>query len=101
MIKMTALYKKPADIEKFEEHYWNVHVPLNNKMPGLVRVNFTKFTGAPMGEPKFYLQCDMFFNSMDDLNAAMKSSEGRAAGKDLMSFAADLVTMMIGEEVNQ
>lgn len=100
MIKLTALYKKPNNIEEFENHYWNIHVPLNNKMPRLGKVTFTKFTGAPMGDAKYYLQCDMFFNSLEDLNEAMKSPEGRAAGKDLMSFAADLVTMIIGEEVN-
>ena len=29
----------------------------------------------------------------------MKTDEAKASGKDLMSFAGDLVTMMIGEEV--
>jgi hypothetical protein len=29
----------------------------------------------------------------------MRSPEGKASGKDLMGFAGNLVTMMIGEEV--
>jgi len=99
MIKMTAFYKRPADIEAFEKHYWETHVPLNNKMPGLLKTTFTRFTAAPMGEPRFYLQCDMFFENQDSLNTAMKSPEGKAAGKDLMTFAADLVTLIIGEEI--
>lgn len=54
-------------------------------MPRLGKVTFTKFTGAPMGDAKYYLQCDMFFNSLEDLSKAIKSPEGRATGKDLMS----------------
>lgn len=100
MVKMTALYKKPADVDAFEKHYWEIHVPLNNKMPGLLKTTFSRFTSAPMGDPRFYLQCDMYFENIESLNNAMKSPEGKAAGKDLMSFASDLVTLMIGEEIS-
>ena len=34
---------------------------------------------------------------MDAYKAAMKSEENKAAGKDLMSFAKDIVTMMIAD----
>ena len=33
------------------------------------------------------------------LKAGLRSPEGKASGKDLMGFAGDLVTLMIGEEV--
>ncbi len=45
--------------------------------------------------------CEMYYESHEALKAAMKSDEGKASGKDLMGFAADLVTLMIGEEVNE
>jgi uncharacterized protein (TIGR02118 family) len=42
----------------------------------------------------------MYFENMEALNQAMSSPEGKAAAKDLMSFAGKLVTMIIGEEVS-
>jgi uncharacterized protein (TIGR02118 family) len=39
----------------------------------------------------------MYFDSVDAMNAANASAEGRAAAKDLMSFAASVVTLFIGE----
>lgn len=97
MIKLTALYKKPSDIEAFEKHYWDVHVPLNSKTPGLLKSDFTRFTGSPMGEPAYYLQCDMYYENIESFKAAMKTPEARAAGADLMSFAKDNVVLLIGE----
>jgi uncharacterized protein (TIGR02118 family) len=62
----------------------------------------TKIVGSPMGGTgKYYLMCEMYYESHEALKAAMKSDEGKASGKDLMSFAAELVTLMIGEEVNE
>jgi len=34
---------------------------------------------------------------MDSLNEGMASAEGKAAGRDLMSFAKEYVVMMYGE----
>jgi uncharacterized protein (TIGR02118 family) len=50
-----------------------------------------------MGESKFHLMAEMYYDSMDAMNAANASPEGRAAAKDLMSFAADVVTLFFGE----
>ena len=35
----------------------------------------------------------------EDLKKGMRSPEGKASGKDLMSFAGDIVTLIIGEDV--
>ena len=41
----------------------------------------------------------MYYESHEAFKQGMRSPEGKASGKDLMGFAGDLVTMMIGEEV--
>jgi uncharacterized protein (TIGR02118 family) len=97
MIKLIALYKKPADVEAFEEHYANVHLPLVEKIPGLRKTELSRITSAPRGEAPFYLMYEMYFDDMDAYNRAMASDENKAAGKDLMSFAKDIVTMMIAD----
>lgn len=102
MIKMIALYKHPENKEAFDDHYYNVHAPLTAKIPGLRKMEVTKVIGSPMGgEGKYYLMCEMYYDDMAAFKVAMKSEEAKASGKDAMSFAGDIITLMIGEEVNE
>ncbi|MFC0522708.1 EthD family reductase [Pontibacillus salicampi] len=102
MVKLIALYKQPEDKESFDEHYFNTHGPITAKIPGLRDMKVTKIVGDPMGkESKFYLMCEMYYDSHDALKEAMRTDEAKASGKDLMGFAGNLVTMMIGEEVDE
>jgi len=99
MAKLIALYKHPENKEEFDNHYFNVHAPITAKIPGLREMKVTKMTGSPMGgEGKYYLMCEMYYDSLEELQAGLRSPEGKASGKDLMGFARDLVTLMIGEE---
>ncbi|MDA3128496.1 EthD family reductase [Aliibacillus thermotolerans] len=98
MVKLIALYKQPEDKEKFDDHYYNVHVPITEKIPGLRKMKVTKIVGSPAGKSDYYLMCEMYYDDMDALKNGMKSEEGKASGKDVMEFAGDLVTFMIGEE---
>ncbi|WP_062352469.1 EthD family reductase [Bacillus kwashiorkori] len=100
MFKMIALFKKPEDITSFDEYYFGTHIPLTKKIPGLVDLKVTKFTGAPGGESKYYLMCEMYYESKESFKEASKTPESKASGKDVMKFAGNLVTFMFGEEVN-
>jgi len=97
MVKLIALYEKPADVEAFEEHYANVHLPLVEKIPDLRKTEVSRITAAPRGEAPYYLMYEMYFDDMEAYNRAMASEENKAAGKDLMSFARDIVTLMIAD----
>jgi uncharacterized protein (TIGR02118 family) len=97
MVKLIALYKTPDDSAEFDKHYHEIHTPLVKKMPGLRRMELAKITGSVIGEPSHYLMCEMYFDSKDALDAALGSPEGRAAGKDLMGFAAKFVTLFYAE----
>lgn len=98
MVKLTALYRQPKQVKEFEDRYYQGHMPLLAKMPGLIKTEVTRFTGTPMGtNSPFYLQTDMYFSDLEALQAAMKSAEGKAAAKDVMSFAGDIITMIVGE----
>ncbi|MCO6436090.1 MAG: EthD family reductase [Phycisphaerae bacterium] len=97
MVKFIALYKKPADIAAFEKHYEEVHLPLVKKWPGLRKLEVTRFTGSPAGEPRYYMMAEIYFDDKSAMVAALQSPEGKAAGKDIMSVAADIVHMMFGE----
>lgn len=101
MAKLIALYKQPEDQKKFDEHYFNVHTPITKKIPGLREMNVTKILGSPMGKSEYYLLCEMIYDDQEALQTAMKTDEGKASGKDVMQFAGDLVTLMIGEEIDE
>jgi uncharacterized protein (TIGR02118 family) len=98
MVKFIALYKQPANPAEFDKHYFEQHLPLANKIPGLVRCEVSKIVGSPMGESEFYLIAELYFENMDALKAGMSSPEGKASGKDVMTFAKDIVTFMFAEE---
>ncbi|MCH1626299.1 EthD family reductase [Fredinandcohnia quinoae] len=102
MVKLIALYKHPEDKEAFNEHYFNTHAPITAKIPGLRKMEVTKILGSPMGgEGEYYLMCEMYYDSHKALQAAMRTDEGKASGKDVMSFAGDIITLMIGEEIEE
>jgi uncharacterized protein (TIGR02118 family) len=97
MIKLIALYRTPEDVVAFDKHYHEVHIPLVKKTPGLRKLEITKITGAPMGESKYHVMAEMYYDSLDAMNAANASPEGKAVVRDLMSFAANIVTVFYGE----
>jgi uncharacterized protein (TIGR02118 family) len=100
MVKLVAVYEKPEDPAAFEKHYFETHLPLAKKMPGLIRSEVERVTGTPVPDTKTpYLAAHMYFKDMEALKAAMKSPEGRAAAADLMGFAGKIVRMFFTEVV--
>ena len=97
MVKFVALYKKPADVEAFEKHYNEIHAPLARKIPGLKRLEVSHMTGSPAGEPKFHMMAELYFDDKDAMFAGMSSDEGKAAAKDVMGFAGDIIHMMFAK----
>ena len=97
MVKLIALYKKPANVDAFEQHYANIHIPLVEKIPGVRKTEWTRFLAAPTGTAPYYMMYEMYFDDMAAYQTAMKSPENLAAGQDLLSFAKDIVTMMVAE----
>lgn len=97
MVKLVALYKKPANVQDFDDQYFNTHLPLANKMPGLRKVEVARITGSPAGESEYHLMAELYFDSKEDMQAAMSSPEGRASTKNLMSFAKDVSYFMFAD----
>lgn len=99
MKKLIALYKRPDDVEAFFEHYEKTHIPLVRKIPGLAKLVVNRVTGSPMGgEPPYFLIAEMHFPDKAAFDAAMASPENRAAGKDAMTFAKGLLTLLVAED---
>lgn len=97
MSKLIALFKQPADPTAFDQAYFNTHLPLIAKVPGLNKTVVTRFTRTLQGEG-FYLMTEMVFDDREALKTGMKSPEMAAAGANLNTFAAGLTTLMFAEE---
>ncbi|HJZ46022.1 MAG TPA: EthD family reductase [Roseiflexaceae bacterium] len=100
MIKLVCLYNQPADKQAFDTHYDEIHTPLVRQLPNLTRLEIARVTGAPRGESPYYLICEMYWQSREQMDADMASPEMRAVGKDARAFAGELLTMHIAEVVS-
>ncbi|WP_165191479.1 EthD family reductase [Caulobacter soli] len=98
-VKLLALYRKPQDVDAFLAHYNDVHMPLIAKVPGLQKAVVNRVDKTLMGDNPYFLIAELHFADQAAFDAGMASPENRAAGKDLMSFARDLVTLIaVGEQ---
>ncbi len=93
---LTVLYNVPeAERANFDQQYFETHVRLAQKIPGLHRMDAAKKPKNMMGgESPYYLIATLFFDDLASLKAGMGSPEGKAAGANVMGFAADYITML-------
>ncbi len=96
-MRLIALYRKPPDPEAFDKAYFGSHLPLMEKVPGLLATRVTRFTRTIMGDG-FYLMAEMDFADEVSLKSAMKSPEMAEAGANLATFADGLTTLLFAGE---
>lgn len=98
MFKASILYGHPSDPEAFEKYYAETHLPLAYKIPGVAKLELTRFSSAADGsKAAFYRQADLFFTSREQIQQSLGSPEGQDAAADLAHFATGGVTLLIGE----
>jgi uncharacterized protein (TIGR02118 family) len=97
MYKLVAFFKQPENVEEFDRHYDEIHAPLMRQVPGLQRMVVSRGLRSFGVDSPYYLIAEMHFDDRDAFKTAMASDENKAAGKDVMSFAGSLVTMVHGE----
>lgn len=99
MVKLTILYRQPADEATFETRY-NENLALLEKMPNIKRRQACMVLGGPGGKSPYHRILEFYFDDNEQLDNAMLSAEGRAAGSDLMQFApnAELVFAEVFED---
>jgi uncharacterized protein (TIGR02118 family) len=80
--QFIAAYETPTDVDAFDRHYVEVHIPLARRLPGLRRYTVGRDVAAVRGDPPYYLVAQLEWDTMDDLRAAFASPEGRATAAD-------------------
>jgi uncharacterized protein (TIGR02118 family) len=88
MPKLVVLYPPPADASIFERRYHSEHVPLVvGKIPGLKKFVAAQVVGTPSGKAPYQRVAELYFDSIEALQAAMASSAGQAAVAHAMQIS--------------
>lgn len=97
-VKLVVVYTPPEDPEAFEAHYLDRHMPLASSVPGLVKAETSRVIAAPDGgEQSWYRIAELYFDSLDDLQAGLATDEGRETGADYRRIAPEGSRMYIAE----
>lgn len=97
MIKLTVLYDTPADVGAFDAHYLGTHVPLANAVPGIEKVEVTRFLPGPDGSaPRFHIMAELYFADADAMAAALATPEGKELGADVANLGGTPATHLVG-----
>lgn len=95
MAKLVVLYNKPADVMAFDRYYFDKHVPLAKRIPGVLRYEVNAGpVASPAGRSPYHLVAMLDFASMSAVRKAIASPEGVAATGDLANFATGGIEML-------
>jgi uncharacterized protein (TIGR02118 family) len=88
-VKFMVIYPTPTDIDAFEKRYQQEHVPMAvEKLAGKTKFVATKVLGSPQGKPPFYRIAEIYFPSMEALEACAQSQ----GGKETVAHAVEIST---------
>ena len=83
MVRFLVMYQQPSDVEAFEQHYRDVHIPLARKLPGLRSYAVSRNVKSIRGDAQYYLVAELEWDDMESLRTDFASPEGRATAADV------------------
>jgi uncharacterized protein (TIGR02118 family) len=90
MALMLVVYRTPPNPEAFDKHYFEVHVPLAKKLPGLKKYEVSKGPIVPIAGAKDpYMIAMLHFDSLSAIREAFASEIGKACAADRKRLAPD------------
>jgi uncharacterized protein (TIGR02118 family) len=88
MALVVAMYRMPSDPAAFNRYYFETHVPIARKIPGLRAYEITVGPILALGNAApYHLIATLRFDSMAVIQSALASPEGQATSADLANFA--------------
>ena len=98
--KLIVAYPQPTNIEAFEKVYQEEHVPLAiHNLKGITKIVATRIVASPQGAPPFYRVAEVYFPSMQALQACAESEGGKATLANAMKISSGgPPVIMIAEE---
>lgn len=105
MVKLIALLKRKPGLsrEEFERRWLEGHTPLSTRLPGLIayRINIAtpRQPAGTSDEPAYDGTAELWWESIDAMEAAFDSEIGAAAGADADQFAEIRIHLYTEEHV--
>jgi len=81
--RFLVLWSPPTDVQAFEAHYAEVHIPLANRLPRLRSYTVSRNVRLVRGETPYYLVGELEWDSLEDQREDFRSDEGRATAQDV------------------
>jgi uncharacterized protein (TIGR02118 family) len=85
------MYDTPSDVDAFERHYNDVHIPLAKQYAGLSRYTRSHEPAAVIGEP-CYMVVMLEWDDMAAQEAALGSEIGQRTAEDVAANLARYAT---------
>lgn len=98
-VNFTSFNYKAADLAGEERHYFDYHVDLAKKLPGLRLYLTGKFRSHPDLKPLHYRAAILAFDSADSAASAMSSDTGRTVREDGAAHLTDLRPLALDAQV--
>ncbi len=96
MARLLVMYKTPRDAATFDKHYFEKHVPIAKKIPGLRKYEVSQGpVVSPLGSSNYHLVAILHFDDVAAIQNAFASAEGQAAVADVQTFATGGVDIFL------
>jgi uncharacterized protein (TIGR02118 family) len=96
MAQLVVMYKTPDDTAAFDKHYFDKHVQIAKKIPGLKKYEVSQGPVAtPAGPSGYHLVALLHFHDLGAIQSAFGSAEGQAAVADVQNFATGGVDIIM------
>ena len=92
MARFVVMYDTPSDIEAFERHYREVHIPLAKQLPGLRRYTVSHDATPVIGEP-YHLVATLEWDDMESQGAVLDSEAGNKTAEDAITNLSRYTTI--------
>ena len=100
MACLVVMYKTPKDPGAFDKYYFETHVPIAKKIPGLRKYEVSRGpVGTPAGPSLYHLVANLRFDDVAAIQKAFASPEGQRTAADVQTFATGGVEMILFDSV--
>jgi len=90
MARLMVLYRTPKDAAAFDKYYFETHVPMAKKLPGLRKYEVSQGgIGSPGGDSGVHRVAILHFEDVAAIQAAFASAQGQATVADVGVFAPE------------
>ena len=98
MERMLILFSAPANPEAFDRVYFEDHVPLVKKLPGLVGYAASRNVRAVAAESPYYMVVELDWADRDTMRECWRSAEGQAVTAHASELHAERLTLTMSPE---